>query len=58
MPVSFRDDEWTSDLIRKIQRHYKTGYFTQDELADHFGVSYGLVGKACRIMRENGGEPL
>ncbi len=58
MPVSFRTNEWTSELIRNIQRHYKTGYFTQVELSKYYNVSTGLVGKACRIMRENGGEPI
>jgi len=58
MPVSFQHDDWTTDLIRKIQAHYKTGYFTQWELADFYQVSTSLVGKACRIMRENGGQKI
>lgn len=58
MPVSFRSDAFTTALLRQIQRHYRTGYFTQRELANYFDVSYGLVGKACRIARENGGEEI
>ncbi len=58
MPVSFQSADWTTALLRKIQRHYRTGYFTQTELADYFNISTGLVGKACRIMRENGGEEI
>ena len=58
MPTSFRSDDFTTALLRKIQRHYRTGYFTQRELADYFDVSYGLVGKACRISKENGGEEI
>jgi hypothetical protein len=56
MPVSFQSADWSTALLRKIQRHYRTGYFTQKELADYFNISYGLVGKACRIAKENGGE--
>ncbi len=56
MPTSFRDEIFSTAMIRKIQTHYRTGYFTQRELGEFFNVSSGLVGKACRIMKENGGE--
>jgi len=58
MPVSFLSDIFSTALLRKIQNHYRTGYFTQKELAKHFNISTGLVGKACRIMKENGGEAI
>ncbi len=58
MPVSFQSSDWTTALLRKIQRHYRTGYFTQTELSEYFNVSKGLVGKACRIAKENGGEDI
>jgi DNA-binding transcriptional regulator LsrR (DeoR family) len=58
MPVSFQSPDWTTALLRKIQRHYLSGYFTQAELAEYFNVSSGLVGKACRIAKENGGEAI
>lgn len=58
MPVSFQSPDWTTALLRKVQKHYRTGYFTQKELANYFHVSLGLVGKACRIAKENGGEEI
>lgn len=58
MPISFRTNKITTAVLRQIQVSYRTGYFTQKELARYFNLSYGLVGKACRIARENGGEKI
>lgn len=59
MPISFHaTSEVDTDLLRQIQRHYKTGLFSQWELAEVFNMSGGLINKACRIMEENGGKPI
>lgn len=58
MPVSFRSATVTTSLMRDIQTHYRTGYFSQEDLAGLYKIPLGIVSKICRIAKENGGEPI
>lgn len=56
MPISFSSGRISTAMIRDVQSHYRTGYFSQREIADHYQLSYSLIAKICRIAKENGGE--
>ncbi len=50
--TSFRDLE-RADVLT-IQQWYRSGYFTQREIAELFDIGIGVVSKCCRCVKKAG----